>query len=148
MRHDVGHAQVRAQARGPPREAVLAHALPAVERVAPELAGLAEVVGRDAGDRARAKLLVEVEQLGVRPHVRAVERDVDRRVAEDRTSLLARRVVQRLPLLEEQELRERVEVDLLAKLAARSSSACGSRRRSGSGQSVQEAPPWRALSAE
>src|SRR6185503_6555923 len=78
----VGELQAAAQAVDPPRVTVGRHALPAVERVAPALAGGAEVVRRHAGDVERPAALVEVEQLLMRPHVGAVVRDVDRQVAE------------------------------------------------------------------
>ena len=56
---------------------------PVVERVAPELAGGAEVVGRHAGDGQRPAVVVELEQLLVGPDVGAVEGDEDRHVADD-----------------------------------------------------------------
>src|SRR5438270_13455882 len=46
--HNVRHLQSLAHALDPPLETVLAHTLPVVDRVAPELTRLAEGVGRDS----------------------------------------------------------------------------------------------------
>src|SRR5205085_1241715 len=48
--YDVNEREHRASALYPPLESVLAHPLPLVNRVAPELARAAEVVGRDSSD--------------------------------------------------------------------------------------------------
>src|ERR1051326_2292963 len=50
---DVGESKCRAHPRRPPAEAAVAHQVPSIERIAPTLAGLAEVVGWDAGDDGR-----------------------------------------------------------------------------------------------
>src|SRR2546428_458217 len=96
-----------AEALDPPRVAGPVHLLPAVERVAPELAGGAEVIGRHAGHERRRPVGLELEQLGVRPHVRAVAGHEDRDVAHDRHLPLAAVVLQPLPLGEEDVLAER-----------------------------------------
>ena len=75
---DVIHLDGAFDAADPPAEAVLAHGVPVVERVAPELAVLGEVVRRDAGDLLRDVLLVELEELRLAPDVGGVRRDVDR----------------------------------------------------------------------
>ncbi len=106
--HEVGELEAAAQAVDPPAVAVLRHAVPAVERVAPALAGGAEVVGRHAGDVARPAALVEVEQLLMRPHVGAVVRDVDRQVAEQADTAPRGGAAQLPPLGEEEELHEAV----------------------------------------
>ena len=102
-----------AQAPDPPAVAVRAHAVPVVERVAPELAVGSEVVGRHAGDLRRAALIVELEVLALRPHVRAVKRNIDRHVADDPDALPADVRAQRIPLAEEQILRENAEADIV-----------------------------------
>ena len=76
-------AERRLAARDPPAIAVGRQRGPSVERVAPELAGGAEVVGRHAGDDGRRAALVELEQLRVGPDVGAVVGDEDRDVADD-----------------------------------------------------------------
>ena len=80
--HLVEELEVALEAALPPREAARLHAVPAVERVAPELAGGAEVVRRHARHGVRAALRVEVEEVGLGPHLGAVGGDVDREVAE------------------------------------------------------------------
>ena len=72
-----------AQAIDPPAEPVGGHGLPAVERIAPELSGRAEIVGRDAGDVRRGTLVVEEELPRVGPGVATVVGDEDRQVADN-----------------------------------------------------------------
>ncbi len=82
--HEVDQAQHGLHARDPPRVALGGVRLPAIERVAPQLARLREVVRRHAGDHGRPARGVELEQLAVRPHVGAVVGDEDRRIADER----------------------------------------------------------------
>src|ERR1043166_5427332 len=103
---DVNEREHGARARDPPLEAVLAHPLPIVDGVAPELARAAEVVGRDSGDEARAATLVELEEVGLGPHVSRVVRDEDGDVADDLNLLVAAVGAQARPLVEEEELFE------------------------------------------
>ena len=102
-----------AETPDPPAVAVVSHTVPVIERVAPELTVGGEVIGRDARDLRRAALIVELEVLALRPHVGAVERDIDRHVADDPDALLADIRAQRVPLAEEQILRENAEADIL-----------------------------------
>ncbi len=78
------------QALDPPGVSGLAHPIPAVEGIPPELPGRAEVVGGNAGDACRCAVRVEVEEVLVRPHVGRVERGVDGNVAQDRDTAIAR----------------------------------------------------------
>ena len=64
------------EALDPPAEAGRAHRLPVVDRIAPELSGGGEEVGRHAGDDTA------LEELGLRDVVGAAVRDVDRQVAD------------------------------------------------------------------
>ena len=57
----------------PPGKVVLGHQVPAVDGVAPELAGLAEIVRRHPGDDRRPASRVEQVELALRPDVAAVE---------------------------------------------------------------------------
>ncbi len=84
--------------------------IPVVERVAPQLAGLGEVVGRHAGDHGGVAGLVEVEQLRVGPDVGAVVGDEDRGVPDDPQPQAPGPTPQRRPLPEEHELPEHVAV--------------------------------------
>ena len=90
--HPVDEAQVVGQALDPPAEASRRDPVPAVEGIAPQLAGAAEGVGGDAGDHRWAAHLIEEEQVGIRPHVGRVARDEDRDIAEDPDPELAGRL--------------------------------------------------------
>jgi len=81
-----------AEALDPPAVAVGAHRRPVVDRVAPQLTGLRERVGRHAGDDG------VLEELRVGAMVGAVVGDVDRHVAEDPHAALCRMSAERLPL--------------------------------------------------
>src|SRR5208337_1487116 len=59
---DIAYAHGGAIAIDPPAVAVAAHGVPIVDRIAPELAGGREVVGRGAGDGARAEVAIEFEE--------------------------------------------------------------------------------------
>ena len=74
--------QRRAKTRHPPVVARLLEHLPVVERVAPQLPGLAEVIWRHARHGHRPALLVEQEDFRVRPHVGRVARHEDRYIAD------------------------------------------------------------------
>ena len=113
---------------------------PVVERVAPALAGPAEVVRRHAGDGRRPAVAVEQEQLRVRPDVGRVGGDEDRQVADQPDALLRAYRRRARQLAEEQELartgagRSRPRARVSHPPGPR-----GSRRTSGFGQSVHEA---------
>ena len=66
---DVEVLSRRAQTAHPPGEAILLHALPVVDRVAPILPVFAESVGRAAGDAARASGSSELEVLRMCPNL-------------------------------------------------------------------------------
>src|SRR5690606_15802505 len=100
----------------PPRKTLLRMAVPAIERIAPELSGRTEVVGWHACDHPGAQVLVEVEQLRMRPDVRAVHRDEDRQVADDAHLPLVGMALEAGPLPERDPLHEAPEVDVLVEL--------------------------------
>ena len=116
--------QVAAQPLNPPAVAGFAQARPVVERVAPELAVGAEVVGRHAGDAAPFALLVEQEQLLVLPDVGAIVRHEHRNIAEQQHAQVTRVPAQALPLAIEQQLNELVIRDFVGKLAASGFERC------------------------
>ena len=105
--HGVHQREHGAEALDPPGVAGARERVPPVERVAPELAGRAEVVGRDAGLQGRPAVGGQVEDLRVRPDVRAVVGDEDRDVAHDADAALAGLPPDVRPLLEEEPLLER-----------------------------------------
>ena len=80
---DVCEPEVLAEALDPPAVAVLREDVPAVERVPPELARRAEVVGRHPGDGLGPPVRVHREEAAVRPDVGAAGSDVDRDVPHD-----------------------------------------------------------------
>ena len=133
----VEQRQRRPEAGDPPGEPGGAHLRPAVERVAPALAGGAEVVGRHAGHQRRLAGVVEIELMAVQPDVGAVVRQEDRQVADEADPARVGVLAQRLPVAEEAPLHESGEVDLVGQRLARNcASAAASRSRSGAGQRV------------
>ena len=117
--HEVDEREHGAEAVDPPGVAGARERVPAVERVAPELAGGAEVVGRDAGLEGRPAVGGEVEELRVRPDVGAVVGDEDRDVAHDADAALAGLPPDVRPLLEEEPLLELDLAHLARELASR-----------------------------
>ena len=103
-------------AADPPAVAVGAHGVPAVERRAPELAVLGEIVGRDAGDGGGYVLIVELEALGARPCVGRVHGDVDRDIADDADAVVVRIFAQERPLAEKEQLNEGIKLHVLREL--------------------------------
>src|SRR5688500_14426117 len=87
-------------------------AVPGVERVAPELAGGGEIVGRDAGDVGGAELFIELKQFWMRPGVGGIGGDKDGHVADKADAAAVGIGAQLLPLMEEEELAEFVHIDL------------------------------------
>ena len=88
----------------PPAKAVIPHGVPVVQRVAPQLPVGAEVIRRHAGHRLGHELVVQLEELGLGPHVGGIHGHVDGQVADDADVQRVDVVPQRVPLLEEQVL--------------------------------------------
>ncbi len=132
---EVVERQRQPQPRDPPAVAVARHHVPAVERVAPVLAGRAEVVRRHPRDDRGPVGLVQGEEVRVGPDVGAVVGDEDRQIADDADLPLARRPAHRLPVAEEAVLAEALERDrgglLLARRGQRPRLPRGERRRPG-----------------
>src|SRR5262245_64795192 len=80
---DVNRRERMAESLYPPAIPALFHHVPAVNRIAPQLACLAEIIRRDACDQRREAFVIEVEEMAVGPDVGAVMRDEDRSVADD-----------------------------------------------------------------
>ena len=99
--HHVEQGEGGAQATDPPLVARGSQRLPVVDGIPPELAGGAEVVGGDAGLHAEAPVLVQLEELAVRPDVGRVVRDVDGEVAHQRDAAIGASLLQGLELAEE-----------------------------------------------
>ena len=105
--------QNMAQPRAPPGEAVAAHLLPFIERVAPALPRFAEIVRRHSRDAARPAVRFEVEKFARGPDVRAVPRDIYRRVAHKLDAELRAAGRKRAELAEEYKLRKFYERKLI-----------------------------------
>ena len=114
--HQIRQPQVGSHPLDPPVIALLLHPIPAVGGIPPELAGGTEVVGRNAADPLRPPLLGELEEARVGPDIGAVEGRVDRQVAHDPHSAPMGRLLQPVPLEEEEELQVLVVGDLLGHL--------------------------------
>src|SRR5450759_158655 len=99
------------EAGDPPGVAILRHHIPTVQRVAPQLAGRAEVVRRDPGNQSWLALSVEVEEICVRPGVGTVVGHEDRDIADDADATLVGVRFQAGPLSVELVLRVLVERD-------------------------------------
>src|SRR5262249_49483936 len=126
-------------------KAVFFHAIPAVERIPPELARWGEQVRRNSRDLLGPSILAQGEELRARPHVRAVVRDVDRHVANDRDASAVSLVSDASPLSKKKKLEESLKGDFAAHLdtgfSDRAGIAPGETRRPG-------APASRASSFE
>ena len=116
---EVHQLQRRPQPGRPTRRTRPAHGVPVVVRVAPELAGLREVVGRHPGHHPRAQVLVEQVALAGRPRRPPSRGDEDRHVADELDAALAGVPAEVVPLAEEQELAEQVAAGRLGQLRAR-----------------------------
>ena len=111
---EVEKAQVVFHPPDPPVEPPVLEDVPAVERVAPELSGRAEVIRRDPGHGGRHLPSVELEYPGVGPHVGAVVIDVDGHVADDPDAPLPAAGPERRPLPEKEVLTGLLLPDLRA----------------------------------
>ena len=87
-----------AEAFDPPVEPLSFQRFPVVERVAPQLAGLAEVVGRYAGYGGRPPLVVQQKEIQVAPDIGRIIGHKDRDIADERHAPAGRICPQRLPL--------------------------------------------------
>src|SRR5262249_38388659 len=102
----------------PPTVATLLHHVPAVNRIPPQLARLAEIIRRDARDQRRRAFVIEVEEMAVGPDVGAVVRDEDRGVADDLDPMFVGVAGEAEPLLEKEELVELLRADFYRMILA------------------------------
>ena len=103
----VKQGQVMGHALHPPPVALPFQHVPPVHGIAPELACFAEVVRGDAGDgQGLPRNRIQVEYVGVHPHVRAVMNHVDGEVADDMDFPVVAVRFEIRPLLEEDVLEE------------------------------------------
>src|SRR5208337_4252538 len=102
--HHIEKRERSTKALDPPSVSAGGQQVPAINRIPPKLSGGAEIIRRHAGDHGRAALIVEIEKIGMSPHVRAVVRNIDRDVAHETDAALLAINLEMLPLLEEFEL--------------------------------------------
>ena len=102
--HHIEKRERGTEALDPPLVSVGGQQVPAINRIPPKLSGGAEIIRRHAGDHGRAALIVEIEQIGMSPDVRAVVRNIDRDVAHETDAALLAIGLEMFPLLEEFEL--------------------------------------------
>ena len=106
-------------AEDPPVEAAMFEFVPAVQRVAPQLAGLAEIIGRHARHRGGFTFDVEVEDRRIAPHVGAVVGDEYGNIADHGYVQVVGVLLYFKPLLYEQILQEFMELDPVGELDLR-----------------------------
>lgn len=80
--HLFKHAQVMGHAVNPPGKTVNLHHIPAINWISPQLPGFAKVIQRHPGNGQRFFVYAEHEQMRMRPHVCAVQRYVDKHIAD------------------------------------------------------------------
>ena len=115
---DVVELEASAQALDPPGKAVLGHARPVIDGVAPVLTGRGELVGRGTGHARGVARGVHAEELRRGPHLHRVARDVDGDVSNDKDAALVGVVLQALPVTIEEVLRHLVVAHALGVLGA------------------------------
>ena len=98
---------------------------PIIHGVTPELSVGAERVGGNAGDEPRPTLIVEQEELRIRPHVAGIGGHEERQIADQAHPFRMRVRLQAFALSEQQKLREADLIDLSRQLAP----GIGERRR-------------------
>ena len=86
--------------------------LPVIERIPPELSGSGKSVRRASGHLRGAVVLIQLEQPGIRPGIRAVHSHIDRDIPDDTDSLLIGIGLQLRPLLAEFKLHIFIKLDL------------------------------------
>ena len=123
--NDIDKSEKRTEAIDAPAIAALPQDFPVVDGVPPELSLRAEVIRRHAGDKSRTAILVQQEELGVRPDVAGVGRNEKREVADQAHTSCPTVPHEAFALAEEQELREANLLDFTRQLAPRSGQSCG-----------------------
>ncbi len=116
---DINCGEGRAHAFDPPLETVGAHAFPVVKRIAPELPGAAEVIGRHTCDDDGRAIFVELKLFRVGPNVGRVLGHEDRQIADDFDAVIVSVTLQREPLAKEEKLVKHVRFNFFSQLFAR-----------------------------
>ena len=110
-----------AETTNPPIITILLHNLPVVLRVAPQLASLAEIIWRYTSHLIWSAILIQLEELLMRPGIGTIQRNKDRHISHNLNALLVGIFLQILPLLIEHILLEMDFPNLKGKLFLHSS---------------------------
>ena len=102
--HHIKKRKRGTEALNPPLVSAGSQHVPAIDRIPPKLSGSAEIIRRHAGNHGRLSLIIEIEQIGMSPDVRAVVRNIDGDIAHETDAALLAILPETLPLLEEFEL--------------------------------------------
>ena len=111
--------KVAGKALDPPVIAVLFEFFPVIDGVAPELTGRGEGIRRASRHDGGNEILVETEDIRVRPGRRTVHGHIEGDVADDLDALLRRIGVEFFPLAVKLELEEAVEIDIVGEFLRR-----------------------------
>ena len=114
----IHQAKLPLDAAYPPGIAGLLVVIPVIERVAPELARRGEIIRRNPGHHGRVAVLLQLEELPVRPHVRTVDGGEDGNIPDNLHAVYMGVLAQRVPLPEEEKLDIPVVLDLIGQTAA------------------------------
>ena len=95
---------IACDAVNPPAEAILFHMLVIIQRIAPELTILAEIIGGYAGYLYRYSLSIKLKILRSGPDIRRIERNIDWHISDELHSVFVSVDFKMIPLLEEKEL--------------------------------------------
>ena len=122
----VYHLELALDPADPPCVACFLMLSPVIQGIAPQLSGLREIIGRDAGHFGRISFGIQTEQFLLAPDITAVDCHEDRDVADDHDLFFVGVFLESVPLFLEQELREHIEADLIFQLLPVSSlRGCG-----------------------
>src|SRR5208283_3928669 len=114
-----------AQPIDPPGIAPFFHHVPAIERIAPALAFLAEEIRRHSSNDLGLKFRIEAEKIRMSPDVGAVEVDKDSEIACHANGTLRAVATQRPPLFVEKKLDDPADIEFIAHFLARFLKSCG-----------------------
>ena len=115
---NVIHLEAVPEPCNPPIVSCLSVVIPAVERIAPQLAVCREAVWRAARYSRGDILTVQLEKFWVRPCIRAVHRNVNRDIAYDSDALVIGVFTQLIPLGKKLELQVLLELNVKIQLSA------------------------------
>src|ERR1700728_1287907 len=82
------------------------HGIPVVNGIAPQLTLRAEIIGRNSGDEARPMLLIEQEELRVRPNVTGIRGNKEGQIPDQAHALGMGMLPELIGLAEHHKLRE------------------------------------------